>query len=213
MSLPADSADSSAIVVFDDVDAIPAPIRDQLTAIVARVFPDEPLLRGTFFFQSRPDYVVVATVGPPAARRVVGLRPVVVRDVDVGLADGAPHGGVRVMGGVIPTVDPDFRGQGHARRMTDVAIAEARRRGCTVALAFLFDSAPAAFLAPWGITEVPGTRFTSTHPDSGVVVVEEMRAFAGVVPGLTDPQAAAQAERALSALRRAGTVHLGVGTW
>ncbi len=197
------------IEIYDDVDALPSALRDDLVAIVAREFPDEAALRGTFFFQSRPSYVVVAIVDDGNGRRAVGLRPVVVRDVDVGVGVGVGRRAerVRVMGGVIPTVDPAHRGQGLGRRLTEAALIEACSRGCDLALAFLFPTAPAPFLDAWGFQDVSDVRFSSTDPDSDVVVVEQMRAFARSLP-LDSP-----ARISIAALRQAGAVHLGVGTW
>ncbi len=179
------------VIAIDDVDD---ELHQELSEIVAEVFPDEEALRGTYYFQSRPDVVVVARV----AGAVVGLRPVVRRQVRI---DGDD---IAVAGGIIPTVRPRARGRGIARRMTEITLDWLTQRGDALSLAFLFDGAPAPFLAPFGY-EAVAVPFVYADVDSGADVRETMRAFTrplGAPPRFD-----------LARLHGAPQIHLGRGTW
>ena len=180
------------VVAVDDVDA---GTDAELCAIVADVFPDVDALKGTWFFQTRPDVVTIARV----AGSVVGLRPVVRRTVMIDDGDG-----VAIAGGIIPTVSPAFRGRGIAKQMTEITLDWITQCGDALSLAFLFGGAPAPFLDRYGY-EALHTRFVYSDPDTGADVVETMRAFARP---LGQPPRVAMAR-----IRSATQIHLGRGTW
>lgn len=115
-------------------------LREEATALTARVFPGVPELEGRYYYDSMPDIVQTGHVGDT----LVALRPVVRRTLEV---EGRA---IAMAGGAIPALLAPWRGQGLARQMLDSLLERLRREGDLLSLAFVFDGAPAGFLTHRG---------------------------------------------------------------
>jgi isovaleryl-CoA dehydrogenase len=186
---PAVRADLT-ITVHDAGELDPA-LERTLVELTARLFPDEPALRGRFYYDSRPDLVVAAWKDGVLA----GFRIVVRRLVD--LAPGV----VRVAGLGIG-VDPRYQRQGIGRELTRRTLELLRGLNDDLALAFLLTPAAEPLLRSFGFRRLRA-RVTYCRRDTGELVTEAMPAYALDLNQGT----------LVDDLNARGSLHLGVGSW
>jgi alkylation response protein AidB-like acyl-CoA dehydrogenase/GNAT superfamily N-acetyltransferase len=178
-------------VTVHDVRELPPALEQALVELTARLFPDEPALRGRYYFDTRPDLVVVGWKDATLA----GFRIVTRRSVD--LAPGALR-----MAGLGIGVDPRFQRQGVGRELTRRTLEVLRELGDDLALAFLFTPAAEPLLRSFGFRRLRA-RVTYLLRESGELVAESMPAYAldlgqGTLVDEIDAR---------------GALHLGTGTW
>jgi isovaleryl-CoA dehydrogenase len=178
-------------ITVHDARQLDAPFEKALVDLTARLFPDEPALRGRFYYDTRPDLVVAAWKDGALA----GFRIVVRRLVD--LAPGA----LRVAGLGIG-VDPRFQRQGVGRELTRRTLEVLRGLNDDLALAFLFTPAAEPLLRAFGFRRLRA-RVTYCRRDTGAPVAEDMPAYALDLHQGT----------LLDDLNARGALHLGVGSW
>ncbi|MBL9038140.1 MAG: GNAT family N-acetyltransferase [Archangium sp.] len=183
--------DDVAIETRDAAD-VDRSLESALISLVARVFPDEPALKGRYFYDTPPDAVVVARCNGA----VVGTRLVSRRSVQVG-----PRL-VRVAGIGI-AVDPAFQRRGVGKRLTAEALSLIRSMGDEVVLAFLFSRNAESLLASFGFRRLKA-EVSYTHRTTGEHVVEQMPCFVSAL---------AESDAVVSDIEARGSLHLGVGTW
>ncbi len=158
-------------------------------ALTAEVFGDMPALHGRYYYDSPPQWLFTAHHG----EALVGIRPVVTREILVG---GEP---VWMAGGIIPSVRERWRGQGHAQALTRHVLAWLDDGPYALSLAFVFEEALGAFLAPFGYRRVRA-RFMYEGPD-GAQHIERQPAFARDLRG----------GELLERLEESDAIHLGRG--
>jgi GNAT superfamily N-acetyltransferase len=162
-----------------------------LIELTARIFPDEPALRGRYYFDTPPDLVLAAWKDGQLA----GFRIVVRRTVDLG------SGAVRVAGLGIG-VDPRFQRQGIGTELTRRALEVLRAGGDDLAVAFLFTPSAEKLLKAFGFRRLPA-RITFADRSTGAVREETAPAWA------LDLHRGTLVED----LGACGMVHLGAGAW
>jgi isovaleryl-CoA dehydrogenase len=178
-------------ITTHDTDELPAPLEAALVDLTARLFPDEPALRGKFYYDTRPDLVVVAWKGETLA----GFRIVVRRAVDLG------PGSVRLAGLGIG-VEPRFQRQGIGTELTRRTLDLLRGHEDELALAFLFSPAAEPLLRSFGFRRL-GARVTYFRQGTTELVTETMPAHALDLGQGT----------LIEDIEARGTLHLGVGSW
>ncbi len=173
------------IEVCADVDAS---LEQELVALVARALP-QAHLQGRWYWDSRPDVVVVARAVLGGA--VIGFRMVVWRDLDVG---GQPY----AIAGTGVAVDPVWQRQGIATALTTKVLALAD--GCAAVVVFLGTDEARSLLERFGFVpllvpvvslDARGSEVKETAP----CLVKELQ------PGFVD------------AVVATGSLCLGRGTW
>jgi alkylation response protein AidB-like acyl-CoA dehydrogenase/GNAT superfamily N-acetyltransferase len=162
-----------------------------LVELTARLFPDQPALRGRFYYDTRPDHVVVAWKDG----KLAGFRVVTQRLVDVG------PGRVPVAGLGIG-VAPEFQKQGIGTALTGHTLELLRDWGEELALAFLWNPAAERLLQKFGFRRLQA-KVSYRHRDTGELVVEGTPALALDLTGGT----------LLDDLHARGSLHLGLGAW
>lgn len=178
-------------ITVHDAQELDAPLEQALVGLTARLFPDEPALRGRFYYDSRPDLVMAAWKDGALA----GFRIVVRRLVDLG------PGALRVAGLGIG-VDPRFQRQGVGRELTRRTLEMLRGLNDDLALAFLFTPAAEPLLRAFGFRRLRA-HVTYCRPDTGALVAEGMPAYALDLHQGT----------LVDDLNARGSLHLGVGSW
>jgi ribosomal protein S18 acetylase RimI-like enzyme len=174
-----------------DVSALTPDDERELVALVARTFPDEPALKGRWYFDSEPSFLVEAR----EEGALLGVRVVVPRALDVaGRAVRAAGFGIAVA--------PEAQRKGVGTALTTRTVAEAKARGFDVALAFLFSDNAVRLLERAGFRRLRA-RVSYDARETGLRVVESMPCYAR---GLVD-------DVIVDAIDAGGALHLGVGTW
>lgn len=176
------------VVANRDVDRA---VREALIQLTARAFPQEPTLKGRYYYDSEPDQVVIARKGGTVA----GMRMIVRRTVLLGDRD------VRVAGTGI-AVDPAFQGIGLGRLLTARALQAIDAAGDDLVVAFLFDRTAEGLLQTFGFRRI---RADISYLDrkSGELIKEVMPCY----------MRALRAPSLLDEIEARGSLHLGVGTW
>ena len=160
----------------------------ELVALVARALPD-PHLHGRWYWDSRPDAVVVARV--VAGGPLVGLRLLIRRDVVVGARR------VSIVGTGV-AVDPAWQRQGIATALTERLLTEAEGRAAVVV--FLGTEQARPLLDRFGFAPLT-VPVTSLDP-RGIEVVESAPCLVKELqPGF------------VAAVVAAGALCVGSGTW
>jgi isovaleryl-CoA dehydrogenase len=159
--------------------------------LTARLFPDEPALRGKFYYDTRPDLVVVAWKGPTLA----GFRLIVRRTVSWGATN--LH-----IAGLGVGVEPRFQRQGVGRELTRATLNLLRDLGDDLAVAVLFSPAAEPLLKSFGFRRLQA-RLTYQRADVAELVFEEMPAYALDLHDGT----------LVDDVNACGRLHLGVGCW
>jgi GNAT superfamily N-acetyltransferase len=189
-SRPTPTPNDLAITVHDTRE-LPDAIEQSLIALTARLFPDEPALRGRFYYDTRPDLVVAAWKDG----ELIGFRMIVRRLMD--LAPGA----LRVAGLGIG-VDPRFQRQGVGRELTRRTLDILRELNDDLAVAILLRPAAEPLLRSFGFHRLRA-RLTYCRRDTGELIEEAMPAYALDLAGGS----------LVEDLNARGSLHLGVGTW
>jgi isovaleryl-CoA dehydrogenase len=178
------------ITVHDTTDLNPR-LESALVDLTARLFPDEPALHGKFYYDTRPDQVIVAWKDG----QLTGFRVVTRRTLDLG------PGLLRIAGLGIG-IDPRWQRQGIGTELTRRTLDVLREEGTELALAILFTPNAEKLLRSFGFVPLQA-RVTYVQRDSGQLVVETMPAFA---LDLTNGAL-------IDDINARGCLHLGVGTW
>jgi isovaleryl-CoA dehydrogenase len=165
--------------------------KEALIQLTARAFPQEPTLKGRYYYDSEPDQVVIARKGGTVA----GMRMIVRRTVLLGDRD------VRVAGTGV-AVDPAFQGIGLGRLLTARALQEIDAAGDDLVVAFLFDRTAEGLLQTFGFRRI---RAEVSYLDrkSGDLIKEVMPCY----------MRAMRAPTLIDEIEARGAIHLGVGTW
>jgi len=188
---PTDAASSPFLVEVRDARRLDPAFEAGLIDLVARALPDQPALRGPYYYDSAPDEVVVAMrVGRPVGVRMLIDRVVTVRSR-----------AVRVAGTGI-AVDPEHQRRGIGKALTERVLELARQRKVELVLSFLFSDASERLLRSFGFRPLQATVTHDARDGSGVVV-ERARCFALSLGALG----------LLDEIEESGTLSLGVGTW
>jgi len=190
LAAPPDPPKDLTITVHD-VGELDEKLERSLVELTARLFPEEESLRGRFYYNTRPDQVVVAWKDG----KLAGFRIVTRRLVDLG------PGLLRVAGLGIG-VAPEFQRQGLGTALTLRTLELLRDGGDDLALAFLWSPVAEGLLRKLGFRPLQ-VRVTYLHPESGELVIEQTPALALDLAGgaLVDE------------LNARGCLHLGTGTW
>jgi alkylation response protein AidB-like acyl-CoA dehydrogenase/GNAT superfamily N-acetyltransferase len=178
-------------ITIYDVLELDTSLERALVDLTARLFPEEPALRGRFYYDTRPDLVVAAWKEGTLA----GFRIVVRRQVDLAL------GCLRVAGLGIG-VDPRFQRQGIGRELTRRTLDVLREWNDDLALAFLLTPAAEHLLRSFGFRPLKA-RVTYRRRDTGSLVTESMPAHALDLHQGT----------LVDDLNAHGSLHLGLGSW
>lgn len=165
----------------------------ELVALAARTFPGQKELEGKYWYDTRPDSVVVAR----RDGRVVGVRTLTRRSVLVGERT------VRLAGLGI-AVDPAHQRQGIGRALTRATLSLLRSLGDELAVVFLITPHARTLLSGFGFQPLEGVEVSYTARASNERVVEQMPCW---VAELGEPDAL------VPLLRARGKLHLGLGTW
>jgi alkylation response protein AidB-like acyl-CoA dehydrogenase/GNAT superfamily N-acetyltransferase len=189
--LPSAPRDSLSIEVKSADELDPA-LEAELVALAARTFPNEPKLEGRYFYDTRPDSVVIARHDG----RVVGLRIITRRTVPFGKR-------ALKLAGIGIAVDPAFQRRGIGRELTRVTLELLRSLGDELAVAFLFSPNARTLLTGFGFVPLEAV-VSYTARSSNARVVEQAPCY---VMELGEP------ESVLPELRERGKLHLGLGTW
>lgn len=190
-------------IVTDTVNADDLSDGDEreLTALVASIFPDEPSLRGRWYHDTRPTFVIRARA--PADGALVGMRVVTARDVDVATGD-PPRTTLRTLrlAGFGIGVAPAWQRKGVGTILTSEAIRLCEEKGFDVALAFLFSPNAERLLTQSGFRALRA-RVSYADRTSAARVDEKAPAFARDIARTGG----------VALIEGAGALHLGVGTW
>jgi alkylation response protein AidB-like acyl-CoA dehydrogenase/GNAT superfamily N-acetyltransferase len=178
-------------ITVHDVFDLDRKLEQALVELTARLFPEEESLRGRFYFNTRPDQVVIAWKNGTLA----GFRIITRRLVDLG------PGLLRVAGLGIG-VAPEFQKQGLGTALTLRTLELLRDGGDELALAFLWSPIAERLLRKMGFRPLQA-KVTYLQPDTGELVVEQTPAYAMDLGGGT----------LVDELNARGSLHLGVGTW
>jgi isovaleryl-CoA dehydrogenase len=174
-----------------DVAGLDERLERSLVELTARLFPEEPSVRGRFYYDSRPDQVVVAwKEGKLAGFRVVTRRLV-----------GLGSGFLRVAGLGIG-VAPEFQRQGLGTVLTAHTLELLRDTGEELALAFLWNPVAGKLLQKFGFRPLRAA-VSYLHRETGELVRESTPAIALDLGGGT----------LVDDLNTRGSLHLGVGAW
>jgi alkylation response protein AidB-like acyl-CoA dehydrogenase/GNAT superfamily N-acetyltransferase len=161
-----------------------------LVELTGRLFPDEPSLRGRFYYDTRPEYVFTAFKGG----KLVGFEVVPRRLAALGA-------GLLRVAGIGIGVAPEFQKQGVGTALTIQALELLRDLGDDLAIAFLWGPAD-RLLKKFGFRPLQA-KVTYWKRDTGELVVEQSPAYALDLAGGT----------LVEELNARGSLHLGVGTW
>jgi alkylation response protein AidB-like acyl-CoA dehydrogenase/GNAT superfamily N-acetyltransferase len=162
-----------------------------LVELTARLFPEEPSLRGRFYYDTRPDHVVAGWKEGKLAgfrvvtRRLVGIGPGLVRVAGLGIG-----------------VAPEFQRQGLGTALTGHTLELLRDWGDELALAFLWNPVAERLLQKFGFRRLKA-KVSYRQRDTGELVVEEVPALALDLGGGT----------LVDEVNSRGSVHMGVGVW
>jgi isovaleryl-CoA dehydrogenase len=178
------------VTVYDAADLDPR-LEAALVDLTARLFPDQPALAGKFYFDTRPQRVVVAWKDGQLA----GFGVVPRRTLDLGP-------GVLHIAGFGIGIDPRWQRQGIGTEVLRRTLEVLREEGDELALAFLFSANAEKLLRSFGFVPLQA-RVTYCEREGGKLVVESMPAFA------LDLSSGSLVED----LNARGSLHLGVGTW
>jgi isovaleryl-CoA dehydrogenase len=190
-SPPTPASPPDLTITVHDAQSLDGALEKALVDLTARLFPDEPALRGRFYYDTRPDLVVAAWKGGTLA----GFRIVARRLVD--LAPGA----LRIAGLGIG-VEPRFQRQGIGRALTRRTLELLRDLNDDLALAFLMTAAAEPLLRSFGFRRL-SARLTYCRRGTAELIVEEMPAYALDLGQGT----------LVDDLNARGSLHLGAGTW
>jgi isovaleryl-CoA dehydrogenase len=188
---PAATPPEDVTVTVHDASELDEKLERSLVELTARLFPDEPALRGRFYYNTRPNQVVAAWKGG----RLAGFRVITRRLVELG------PGLLRVAGLGIG-VAPEFQRQGLGTALTVRVLELLRDTGDDLALAFLWSPIAERLLRKLSFRPLQA-RVTYLHPETGELVVEQTPALALDLAGGT----------LVDELNARGSLHLGVGTW
>ncbi len=178
------------VVTCHDGRELDEPLERSLVELTARLFPGEASLRGRFYYDSRPEHVVVAWKGG----KLAGFEVVPRRLVDIGP-------GLLRVAGIGVGVAPELQKQGIGTALTLRALELLRDLGDDLAVAFLWGPAD-RLLKKFGFRPLQA-KVTYQKRDSAELVVEQSPAYALDLAGGT----------LVEELNARGTLHLGVGTW
>lgn len=167
-------------------------LQAELVALVERTFPNEPALRGHYYYDSVPDSVVVARL----RGKVVGMRAITRRTV---------HLGERTLklAGMGIAVDPEHQRKGIGRALTRATMELLRSLGDELAVAFLLSPNAQSLLTAHGF-QLLRAEVSYTARSTNERVVEKMPCW---VAELGEP------DSVLPELLKRGKLHLGLGTW
>jgi isovaleryl-CoA dehydrogenase len=178
------------LTVHDTADLDPR-LQAALVELTARLFPDQPALAGTFYYDTRPERVVAAW----KEGRLAGFTVVPRRTLELG------PGVLRVAGFGIG-IAPAWQRQGIGTEVTRRTLEVLREEGDELALAFLFSPNAEKLLRSFGFVPLQA-KVTYFAREDGRLVVETMPAFAlDLTSGSLIEDISAR-----------GSLHLGVGTW
>lgn len=163
-----------------------------LVALAARAIPNEPALAGRFYYDSKPDSVVVAR----HEGRVIGVRTITRRTVPLG--DRALR-----LAGIGIAVDPDYQRMGVGRQLTEATVELLRNLGDDLAVAFLLSRNAEPLLTAQGFGRL-AAEVSYTSRATNERVVEQMPCY---VLDLQDTDAL------VADIEARGKLHLGLGTW
>lgn len=210
-------------VLVDVIERVDKQLEKELVRLVATAYPDEPSLKGAWYYDSVPDVVVIARRATvvernapddtedeaklPAAvaalaaaaaaaevRVIAAVRTVVMRAVNVGERD-------ILLAGVGAAVRP-----GHDDAwgpVTTRALAEAEARGADLAVTFLLPGQSEHRLRDFGFDRLKARVTYLSNSTNGALVEERMPCFVKELRG-----AALKDE-----IEARGELHLGIGTW
>src|SRR5262249_20170900 len=132
-----------------------------LVELTARLFPDQPALRGRFYYDTRPDHVVAAW----KEGKLAGFRVITRRLVEIGRS--RPR-----VAGLGIGIAPEFQKQGVGAALTAHTLELLRDWGDELALAFLWNAVAERLLQKFGFRRVKA-KISYRNRDSGDLVVEE----------------------------------------
>ncbi len=183
---------ASVSVEIKTLAEIDRDLEAELVSLAARTFPNQPALAGRYYYDSRPDFVVVARVDGT----LVGVRTITRRTVMVG-EDALKLAGIGI------AVDPAYQRRGIGRQLTQVTLDLLRSLGDAVAVAFLFSPNAQSLLTSFGFRKLEA-EVSYTQRTSNERTVEQMPCF---VLELREP------DSVVPEIVRRGRLHLGLGTW
>ncbi|MCC6807204.1 MAG: GNAT family N-acetyltransferase [Deltaproteobacteria bacterium] len=163
----------------------------ELVAFVAAVMPNEPALAGKYYFDTPPDFVLIARAG----ERIAGIRVLVRRVVWL-------EGREVQLAGIGVAVHPDHRGRGVGTALTRRALEIAEQQGAELVLAFLLNRNAESLLARYGFRRL-NAAVSYLDSKSGGLVQETMPGYAKGLRG----------SAIVDEIEARGTLHLGAGTW
>ena len=158
---------------------------------VKRLFPDEPMLRNKYYYDSPPEFVVTARRGA----ELVGFRIIVRRITQAG------ERSIRTAGIGI-AVDPAHQRSGVGTRLTERTLAHLSELGDELVIAFMLSRAAEGLLLSHGFARLR-TRITYIERETGKLAEEAMPCYARALDG----------EALLQEIEARGSLHLGMGTW
>jgi alkylation response protein AidB-like acyl-CoA dehydrogenase/GNAT superfamily N-acetyltransferase len=188
---PAPPPRPDVTLTVHDVRELDEKLERSLVELTAQLFPEEPALRGRFYYDTRPDHVVAAWKDG----RLAGFRVVTRRPVDVGPSR------IRVAGLGIG-IAPELQRQGLGTALTAHTLDLLRDWGDELAVAFLWNPAAERLLQKFGFRRLKA-KVTYRHRDTGELVLEQTTACALDLGGGT----------LVDDLDARGALHLGVGAW
>lgn len=167
-------------------------LQAELVALVARTFPNEPALKGHYYYDSVPDSVVVARL----RGKVVGMRAITRRTVHLGERS-------LKLAGIGIAVDPEHQRKGIGRALTRATMELLRSLGDELAVAFLLSPNAQSLLSGFGFQPL-SAEVSYTSRSTNERVIEKMPCW---VAELGEP------DSVLPELMKRGKLHLGLGTW
>jgi isovaleryl-CoA dehydrogenase len=178
-------------VTIHETATLEPTLEQALVELTARLFPDEPLLAGKFYYDTRPDLVVAAW----KENRLAGFRVLTRRRIEF-------HGTPLRIAGLGIGVEPSLQRQGIGTTLTRRALELLRELGDDLAVAILFSPNAERLLRSFGFTPLRA-EVSYLHRTEGHLVVETMPVFALDLTGGS----------LLEDINTAGRLHLGTGTW
>ena len=178
-------------ITLHEADALEPTLERALVNLTARLFPGEATLAGRYYYDTPPDWVLVAWKDGNLAGFLVIPR----RQIELG---GSP---IRLAGLGIG-IEPDLQRQGIGKALVRRALELLRELGDDLAVAILFSANAEKLFRSFGFRKLEA-QVTHLHRASGQLTTETMPVFA------LDLNLGCLVDD----IEALGRLHLGLGTW